>query len=1069
MTLSSALARGSFRAVFVGLILLGTALGDEPERLGTATPEDRPRQSAPEVLATEPLRELYPEAINVNVPAIETDESIRYDYPIVYVRAQRAGDKVHKRFYTDFSQPVTMEPGADLMLLQPDGREEVLVRGGEGSITDPVVSFDGEWIYYVRLHNLQKVNPYNPPEAGADIYKIHLKTRRIVQLTNQKFSPNTGAARWSPGYRRSDTKATHLNYGVFNTGPHPLPGGRIVFTSNRDAFRPARGYPTVALQLFVMDDRDTSIGPDEDPTNLEKIGHLNISGALHPVVLADGRIMYSTLESEGARNEILWGVWTIHPDGTRWNPLVSAFDPGGAPNGFHFQTQLSDGSIVVEQYYNQNNSGFGAYWKLPPSPPEGYAQFGPGYMRDPRNAEIRYGRHYNGKPRVYRMPFTPTGTVSLTPFSTGLEGPADPSVLDDKESPRVGKFTHPSAAPDNHLLTIYSPGPVNHQYEYLPQLNGGIYLIKNGDVVNEPADMRLIKLDPKYNASWPRAVVPYERIYGIPEPATLPRLVNDGSGSPHLPAGTPFGLIGTSTFLKRETYPNGVVPEGSVAGQYAGGRDPWLGLDAFTSHGNQMPLNWNNQGADVGLYTDDDVHAVRILIQEPTTDRQRGENHGLGFYNHATERYRILGEIPLRKFRDGQQPTDPDGKPDTSFLAKIPADTAFTFQTLDEHGRVLNFAQTWHQLRPGEIRNDCGGCHAHSQEPTPFENTAAAKPDYEVWDLVTKTPLLVDKAGDESGKQWDADDTSGLSFAEPEVVTVEYTRDIQPIFQRSCVACHTARDGREPAGLLNLDDDGEAESVERNGTFPGTYYRLAMDEKARFGHPPAGWPSWGYPNASRYVRKFQSRRSLLVWKIYGERLDGFSNEDNPSESKPGAGDLVHKGETLDLQRHRAAFDIDYVGSQMPPAAAVEQGLVEPLTDADRRMITRWIDLGCPIDRPDQHDTPGYGWFLDDNRPILSVSEPQPGRQAEVSRILIGMHDYLSGLDFGSISITADVPLGSHAAGENLAREFTRQSHGVYAWTLDEPITSLETATLTVSVRDQQGNTTVIRRTFSVGR
>ncbi len=73
--------------------------------------------------------------INVVVPPISTDKSVRYDYDIVYVRALRAGDEKHKRFYTDFSQPVTMEPGADLMLLHPDGREELLVRGGEGSIT----------------------------------------------------------------------------------------------------------------------------------------------------------------------------------------------------------------------------------------------------------------------------------------------------------------------------------------------------------------------------------------------------------------------------------------------------------------------------------------------------------------------------------------------------------------------------------------------------------------------------------------------------------------------------------------------------------------------------------------------------------------------------------------------------------------------------------------------------------------------------------------------------------------------------------------------------------------------
>ena len=56
--------------------------------------------------------------------------------------------------------------------------------------------------------------------------------------------------------------------------------------------------------------------------------------------------------------------------------------------------------------------------------------------------------------------------------------------------------------------------------------------------------------------------------------------------------------------------------------------------------------------------------------------------------------------------------------------------SAWTFQTLDKNGMVLNMAQTWHQVRPGEIRNDCGGCHAHSQKPTLFENTAAARPDY---------------------------------------------------------------------------------------------------------------------------------------------------------------------------------------------------------------------------------------------------------------------------------------------------------------------------------------------------
>src|SRR6516162_3454046 len=160
-------------------------------------------------------------------------------------------------------------------------------------------------------------------------------------------------------------------------------------------------------------------------------------------------------------------------------------------------------------------------------------------------------------------------------------------------------------------------------------------------------------------------------------------------------------------------------------------------------------MNWSQQGADAGLYTNDDIHAIRILALEPASLAVAGR-----FYNVAHERMRILGEIPVRKFGEpgaaatGSQPLDPDGNPDTSFLAKIPADVAFTFQTLDRDGMVLNMAQTWHQLRPGEVRNDCGGCHAHSQKPTLFEKTAAAGKDYPVWDLTQKTPLLTTKASD---------------------------------------------------------------------------------------------------------------------------------------------------------------------------------------------------------------------------------------------------------------------------------------------------------------------------------
>src|SRR5436190_21789914 len=91
--------------------------------------------------AAPPNEPQFLDPIDVVVPPISSDKSVRYDYDIVYCRAQRAGDTTHKRFFTEIATPVYMQPNVDLMLLHPDGTEEVLVPSGDKSaITDPVVS-----------------------------------------------------------------------------------------------------------------------------------------------------------------------------------------------------------------------------------------------------------------------------------------------------------------------------------------------------------------------------------------------------------------------------------------------------------------------------------------------------------------------------------------------------------------------------------------------------------------------------------------------------------------------------------------------------------------------------------------------------------------------------------------------------------------------------------------------------------------------------------------------------------------------------------------------------------------
>jgi hypothetical protein len=362
---------------------------------------------------------------------------------------------------------------------------------------------------------------------------------------------------------------------------------------------------------------------------------------------------------------------------------------------------------------------------------------------------------------------------------------------------------------------------------------------------------------------------------------------------------------------------------------------------------------------------------------------------------------------------------------------------SFTFQTLDRDGMMLNMAQTWHQVRPGEVRTNCGGCHAHSQQPTLFEKTAAAKPDYAVFDLSKSTPLLTSKKLDESSKQWDVKNETGLKFGKG-VKDVEYWRDVRPIFERSCVACHSMRNEKPPAGLV-LDDDRAVATKNHMGprNAPGTYLTLAASE----GHGPL---------ASRYVARMQSRCSPLIWKVFGRRTDGLSNDQPAVEKKPA---------------------INFRGNAMPPPEAVKSGKVKPLSEEDRLTLVRWIDLGCPIDLtydPAKPQAAGSGFFADRTLPALTVAIPQPGENREpLRRLLIGMHDQYSGLDMESFRVVADFVIAGVEPGQDLAAKFRQTNQGVWELQLEKPIAGLAKGKVTVSVQDRQGNRSRVERTFSV--
>src|SRR5262245_15513383 len=178
---------------------------------------------------------LVRERYDMEPPHFSKDKSVKIDYDIVYVRAP-----LGKFVWPDVGAPILMEPGADLMLLHPDGKEEVLVEGGKkGSVADPYVSFDGKSVYYAFFHATE----------GADTYKIHVPTRKIVRLTHNggEKAPGIDGAT----YRRNEDsmvllmemsgKAAKDRDVIYNTAPCPVPGGKVIFTSNRHGFVPRKG------------------------------------------------------------------------------------------------------------------------------------------------------------------------------------------------------------------------------------------------------------------------------------------------------------------------------------------------------------------------------------------------------------------------------------------------------------------------------------------------------------------------------------------------------------------------------------------------------------------------------------------------------------------------------------------------------------------------------------------------------------------------------------------------------------------------------------------------------------
>lgn len=975
--------------------------------------------------------------------APRTAQYAAIDYDVVYVRCPRGKEPVFRPdqkntkllnwngvndLWLSASNNIYQQPGCDLVLhhsaphykdlpLGSPGREEVLVNCDESddskpvcTIADPNVSLDGTSIVYAKFldtrHILKDFGVYgdggwggqgqtqsqmvidpagkggryarrlggslNPYDAPALIYKYDLKTHRETQVSPK---PEFFSGRAHPG----KPEDWHSNIPVMDTAPFYITNDRIGFTSNRES-----GF--LRFELMTM---------DLDGRNLEFIGHRTMAEQLHPSMLMDGRIMYTSkdvmLEKPENNN---YSLFTINPDGAF--PFILAGKHDSTHLTYHYSTQLSDGDIVAAIYYNHNNNGLGSLLRFPVDPP------GADFVH--LQGRLKHFKPFDGQWHAGKslFPFSKPDQYLLAPEARSGDGQAPPykpseywrHPADGRTVTMNGRYTHPAAAPNNDLLVTYAIGGgstmPNKAFKDLAKTremigkDAGVWLIPlkpHGArrLGNISVDGRIVVDFPQYHEIMPRAVVPYQRSYGIPRPGVdregrptkYARVTpNFGTLDARLSAGAPFGLSGASSLYDRETR--------SINGT------PWNMQDGGGVMSGRTYLNLAASGAELAIFDNNEIYGIRVLMPVPPVPNNYpgGLEQWAGIQRHHL---RILGEYPVRK-PDGT-PLDKQGNPDTSFVVRLPANTPFLFQTLDKRGMALDIETTSRTVARGE-RQFCSGCHVHTREGMdPYQSLAVKETDKFADFTAASAPLFdgFDAAGGVTVKPARDIYRSLPGVRARHSFAVDWRNGISALIQKRCARCHGEGQPAQQRTGLRLDgDDRTYELLVNNQYIREDGKKIDFKTKPGDGLKDVIADTPGTDRitktyscciASRWLAINSARSSMLIWALYGERLDGR----DPKTGLPPAG----SGVLVDT-RHREH-------PAVWPKVAEHAAYVKDMPESEKRLIARWIDLGAP--KVNVHD--------DLMRPVLTLTPLLEGRQ--IKRVLVGLWDD-SALDYRRFSV-----------------------------------------------------------------
>lgn len=589
---------------------------------------------------------------------------VTVDYAIAYVKRTLISvdeDDQASAITSDLREPYAFRPGAQLYV-----RERASPSAAERNITDRLfiqedgsvppydikdlsVSYNGEkLIFALRAPEIEDADEEDQPTWNIWTYDI--TTDEFTRIIPLDITAEEGQ----------------------DTHPLFLPDGRILFSSTRQRTAKARlldesksqfsglneGRELAASVLHVM---------DEDGSNITQIS-FNPNHDLDPVLLNDGRILFSRWDHFNGTDPSAISLYTLYPDGSHLAPYY----------GIHSHTYGEDITIQFTQPQPLDN---GQILTL-------IRDFTDNNWRN--QLLVIDGQNYTdaNQPTAINAGLTDSGQSLFTGLDLKLDDSlaiqgrlAGARILNDGSQRLLASWSPCRLVATELLFTATSE-------DYLPCNNGNLELVATGTLTEALPIFGGWILDIDNNTQLPlvfgNSQSSITDIISL-EPRTTPPLLSHLQ-SENFDADLATGNLGALHI--RSVY--------DVNGEDTVGISSMA--DPLQTAAADRPARFLRLIKSVAIPDDD-------IIDVPNSAFGVNDNHLMK---------EIIGYVPI--------------EPDGSVKVAIPANVAFTFSILNEDGeRTESAHQSWLQVQPGETI-ECLGCHLDGDDSAPH-GRLDAQPD----------------------------------------------------------------------------------------------------------------------------------------------------------------------------------------------------------------------------------------------------------------------------------------------------------------------------------------------------